>query len=204
MIVPDLVSILRGIPAADFSPKLVQSMLADVRVEDSSLERYLYWSPKRYTRNLIYRDSAFELIAMCWESGSASQIHNHSGQDCWLYVHQGMLCVDSFDLVDPSNCGVAGDGICVRRRERIPNVGKGTVDHRGPDNDLHRVMNRRVTGQRAISLHVYARPFDDCIIYEPTRRRATRKTMSYDTIEGTVCQPSAVRDSTVAALLTPI
>ncbi|HET6346217.1 MAG TPA: cysteine dioxygenase family protein [Myxococcota bacterium] len=189
MVIQDLISILRGIPAAEFTPAGVQTLLADVNVDTASLERYMFWAPRRYTRNLIYRDEMFELIAMCWESGCASHVHNHSGQDCWLYVHEGTLCVDSFDLVDPSQAGRVGDNIVLRKTERLVSVGRGTVDHRGPANDIHRVMNRRAEGKRAISLHVYSRPFDDCIIYEPSARRALHKTMCYDSREGKRCQP---------------
>jgi hypothetical protein len=161
MVIEDLIAILRGIPAAEFTPALVQSLLADVDVDTGSIEPFTYWAPRRYTRNLVYRDDIFELIAMCWESGSASHVHNHSGQDCWLYVHQGTLCVDSFDLIDPAQAGLVGDNVPLRKRERLVSVGRGSVDHRGPANDIHRVMNRRAQGERAISLHVLSRPFDD-------------------------------------------
>jgi cysteine dioxygenase len=32
---------------------------------------------------------------------------------------------------------------------------------------VHRVVNPRGFDQRAVSLHVYSRPFDSCIVYSP-------------------------------------
>lgn len=36
-----------------------------------------------------------------------------------------------------------------------------------PADPVHRVVNRREFNQRAVSLHVYSRPFDTCIVYSP-------------------------------------
>lgn len=184
MQVGDLVSTLRAVPAAQFNPETIQALLSGVCVEDGSLTPYVTWRPQVYTRNLIYRDDTFELLAVCWTPGSASAIHDHAGQDCWLYVHAGTLCIDAFELVDSSLCHKVGENICVRRRERIGKLGEGVIDHRGPHDDIHRVFNRRSLGVPAVSLHVYARPIDECVIYEPARKLAVRRSMRYDSIEG--------------------
>lgn len=184
MQIQDLVDVLRSTQPEDFVPDIMTPRLADIQVDDASLRRFLFWEPGRYTRNLIYRDNVFEMLAVCWEKGAASPIHNHEGQDCWLYIHAGQLCLDSFELVDPSHRGCEGAEICVRKRERIQSVGVGTVDHRGPANDLHRVMNPRTFNERAVSLHIYSRPFQSCITYDPARGIARRVTMKYDSIDG--------------------
>jgi cysteine dioxygenase len=36
-----------------------------------------------------------------------------------------------------------------------------------PNDPVHRVVNPREFNQRAISLHVYSRPFDTCVVYSP-------------------------------------
>jgi hypothetical protein len=38
------------------------------------------------------------------------------------------------------------------------------VDPREP---VHRVFNPREFHERAVSLHVYSRPFDRCVVYSP-------------------------------------
>jgi hypothetical protein len=32
---------------------------------------------------------------------------------------------------------------------------------------VHRVVNPREFNERAVSLHVYSRPFDTCVVYSP-------------------------------------
>jgi hypothetical protein len=36
-----------------------------------------------------------------------------------------------------------------------------------PADPVHRVINPREFNQRAVSLHVYSRPFDTCVVYSP-------------------------------------
>jgi hypothetical protein len=36
-----------------------------------------------------------------------------------------------------------------------------------PSDPVHRVVNPREFNERAVSLHVYSRPFDTCVVYSP-------------------------------------
>ena len=162
----------------------VKELLSRVRIDDASLQQYIHWKPRGYTRNLIYRDTRFELLTVCWEPGASSPIHDHAGQDCWLYVHAGALFIETYDLVDPTHRGCEGQGIGVRKRGDIERVEVGVVDHRGPVKDIHRVVNRRSLGQRAITVHIYAQPFDACVVYNASRRQARRVLLRYDTVGG--------------------
>ena len=182
--VSELVARLRGIEPAMFTPKVVGCALSGLTMDDASLAPYVRWRPKCYTRNLVYRDAIFELLVVCWESGSSSAIHDHAGQECLLYIHQGALGIDGFDLVDPACAGRTGDGVWLRRRERLARLGQGVVDHRGPSNDIHRVANRRAFGARAISLHVYSRPIDVCVVYDRAHGQAEHREMRYDSVAG--------------------
>ncbi len=182
--VNELVARLRAIDPARFTPEVVGDALRGLTMEDASLAPYIRWRPKCYTRNLVYRDAVFELLVVCWESGSSSAIHNHAGQECLLYIHQGALGIDGFDLVDPACAGRTGDDVWLRRRERLARLGQGVVDHRGPSNDIHRVANRRTFGARAISLHVYSRPIDVCVVYDRAHGQAEHRKLRYDSVAG--------------------
>ncbi|MBI4462130.1 MAG: cysteine dioxygenase family protein, partial [Acidobacteria bacterium] len=56
-----------------------------------SLQPYLFFSPANYTRNLVFKDDVFEVIAICWGVGQVSRIHNHRDQQCWMAVPIGQL-----------------------------------------------------------------------------------------------------------------
>ena len=189
--VNEVVARLRAIDGAMFKPEVVADTLQGLTMDDTTLAPYVRWRPRCYTRNLIYRDATFELLVVCWESGSSSAIHNHAGQECLLYIHQGALGIDGFDLVDPGLAGQTGDNVWLRRRERLARLEQGVVDHRGPSNDIHRVANRRAFGGRAISVHVYSRPIDVCIVYDRAHGQAEHRKMRYDSIEGVEVEGAA-------------
>ena len=55
------------------------------------------------------------------------------------------------------------------------------VDPREP---VHRVLNPREFNQRAISLHVYSRPFDSCVVYSPEEGTCVEIKLHYTTKYG--------------------
>ena len=68
-------------------------------VDPESLKPYLFWNAQHYTRNLIDKTDLYELLAICWEVGMVSSIHNHQGQNCWMAAPIGRLAVQNFRLI---------------------------------------------------------------------------------------------------------
>jgi predicted metal-dependent enzyme (double-stranded beta helix superfamily) len=93
---------LSSIPEDRFTHRGVLDYLQQNKVRLASLEPYTYFSPEHYTRNLIHRTPLFELIAICWDSGQKSAIHNHRDQRCWMAIAYGRLQV--------AHCSTAGVG----------------------------------------------------------------------------------------------
>ena len=141
----------------------VRRFLQETPVDIDSLAPYLTWDRQHYTRNLIDRTPLYELMAICWEVGQASSVHNHRDQNCWMAVPMGRLHVENFHLV--------GQDLQTGRCRLEP---KDTIEMNlahpcavNPNDPVHRVVNPREFGQRAVSLHVYSRPFDTCVVYSP-------------------------------------
>ena len=87
---------LREIPDAEFTCDNVYDYLGRTPVDVDSIRRYFHWQPECYTRNLIYKDDRFEAMAICWEKGTASRVHNHFDQKCWMTVPVGRLRGQNF------------------------------------------------------------------------------------------------------------
>jgi predicted metal-dependent enzyme (double-stranded beta helix superfamily) len=159
-----LVEGLRQLPEPAFDgTETIRRFLQETPVSADSLAQYLTWDRQHYTRNLIDRTRLYELMAICWETGQASSVHNHRDQNCWMAVPMGRLQVENFHLVEQDLQG----GSC--RLEPLNTVEMNisqpcAVD---PADPVHRVVNPREFGQRAVSLHVYSRPFDTCVVYSP-------------------------------------
>ena len=91
---------LRQLPESAFGPtEPIRRFLQDTPVSADSLAPYLNWDRQHYTRNLIDRTPLYELMAICWEVGQASSVHNHRDQNCWMAVPIGRLQVENFHLV---------------------------------------------------------------------------------------------------------
>src|SRR5207237_8489012 len=76
------------------TPELL-SLLTSTPVAPDTLVRYSAWDRQHYTRNLIDKTPLYELVAICWEVGKASSVHNHRDQNCWMAVPIGRLLVDN-------------------------------------------------------------------------------------------------------------
>src|SRR6266403_1171201 len=50
-------------------------------VAPDTLRPYLAWDRQHYTRNLIDKSPLYELVAICWEVGQVSSVHNHRVQN---------------------------------------------------------------------------------------------------------------------------
>jgi len=174
---------LHALPAGQ-DPDLNEA-LAGVRVDVAQLRPYLHLRHGRYTRNLVYRDPSFELILNCWDAGAVSPVHNHDGQECWFSIQAGTFLLENFPLL----CGGRVPGLAqLGAPQRLGPVGVGHVDHRSPAEPVHRV--RALQGP-AVSLHVYARPIDSCLVYDVERGRCQLRVMRYDSIFGRVVGPGA-------------
>jgi cysteine dioxygenase len=162
--IQNLVEGLRQFPESAFGPtEPLRRFLESMPVDADSLALYLNWDRQHYTRNLIDRTPLYELMAICWEVGQSSSVHNHRDQNCWMAVPVGRLLVENFHLVHQD----LQKGRC--QLEPLNTVEMNlyhpcAVD---PADPVHRVVNPREFNQRAVSLHVYSRPFDTCVVYSP-------------------------------------
>ena len=181
--VAGVVEALKTVPPPRFMPGEICRLMKDLHIDEQTLRPYLHWLPRRYTRNLVYRDDLFELIALCWEPGTQSPIHNHSNQLCWVCIQSGALRFDNYLSLDGP-----GPGDRVRL---VPNGGteradRGCIDLRKLEDGIHRVSNP--FAERAVSLHVYSRPYDTCLAYDPLNSTAREIQLWYHSVGGKVVQ----------------
>jgi cysteine dioxygenase len=156
--IDDLVVALRELRGI-LQPVKVAGTLRDVRIDERTLAPYLTWAPGRYTRNLVARDDAFELIAICWDDDVRSAIHDHADSDCAFVLQSGAITCENFQIAwrEARESGPAEVRFTGARTLR-----EGQIDMRSGHLSVHRVGS---AGGRAITLHVYAKPIDACMTY---------------------------------------
>ena len=98
--VENLIEGLCAIPDEEFTCDNVYRFLGENPVEVETITPYFFWSERCYTRNLIYKDARFELMAICWEKGQTSRVHNHAEQRCWMTVPLGKLRGQNFSVLE--------------------------------------------------------------------------------------------------------
>lgn len=94
--IEELLRELQTLVARGFDTREVHDYLLATLIEPASLESYLSFRPDHYSRNLIYKSDAFELLAICWEVGQKAPIHGHEGELCWSRVESGTLSFTNY------------------------------------------------------------------------------------------------------------
>jgi cysteine dioxygenase len=181
----DFVAGLRQLTAQDFNS--VEGPLEYMRanpIDPATVEPYLFWNTQHYTRNLVDKTELYELLAICWDVGMKSSIHNHKGQNCWMAAPIGRLAVQNYRVIAEDlpahSCNIVPTDIV-----EITPSHPVAVD---PVNPVHDVRNPREWGERAVSLHVYSRPFDSCIVYSVEQGTCGEIGLNYTSMYGKLCE----------------
>ncbi|MGD0989619.1 MAG: cysteine dioxygenase family protein [Candidatus Sulfotelmatobacter sp.] len=179
--IQNFVSELRKFPEHAFDQtEELRRFLRDNPINYDSLAPYLKWDGQHYTRNLIDKTSLYELISICWEVGQASSVHNHRDQNCWMAVPSGRLLVENYHVIQED----IPAGKCVIKSTEIVEMNAAQPCAVDPDEPVHRVYNPREFNQRAVSVHVYSRPFDTCVVYSAEQGTCGEIQLHYTTQYG--------------------
>jgi cysteine dioxygenase len=174
---------LRSIPGERFGIGIVFDYLKDRAVDAASLERFCFFSPSHYTRNLIFKDDLFELLAICWDVGQISRIHNHQNQNCWMSIPIGKLRIQNFRVVEQN----PATGYCRIEPADFFDIQRGLPAEVDPAEPVHQVSNLAEFNERAVSLHIYSRPFDRCLIYSREANKYAEVPLHYSSEYGELC-----------------
>ena len=165
---------LKEFSKEDFPVPEVSSYLLNLNIDQEELKKYLLRADDHYTRNLIHRDRDFEIMIICWPPNTSAPIHGHEGEKCWARVQDGNLQICNYEEVSSSPLKLN----MIQELSCAP----GFLD--GPA-DIHSVEN--ITDKFATSLHVYAKPYDACDIYDIEKGTVDRIKLSYHSIDGILC-----------------
>jgi cysteine dioxygenase len=149
-------------------------LLKNLKVKSSDFADFTFWSDEGYTRNCISRSSRYELVLLCWEPGQSTSIHCHNGQDCWVYTLEGELEEKRFNW--KNDC---------REDLRETDSKKLVTDSVAYMHDIlgfHSLHN--TSSKRALTLHLYSEPIENCRVYDSKRKKFDRTDLNYTSLEG--------------------
>lgn len=176
-----LINNLLDLPGKKFQSQIVLDLLNTIKISAQDVAAFTHYSSESYTRNLICKNRNFELLLLCWEPGQLTPIHDHAQQKCWMTVVEGIITSENYDYVSPS--------------EFNGNLVKSTCTSFTPgenyfidDNDsVHLLRNPLKNNKRTMTLHLYAKPFSSCMIYDLEKKKVEELPMKYHSVAGILC-----------------
>lgn len=181
--VESLIEGLREIPNSEFTCDNVYRFLAENPVDIETIEPYFFWSDKFYTRNLIYKDERFEMMALCWDKGQVSRIHNHADQMCWMTVPIGKLHGQNFSVAEIDEA----KKYCKLTETDQFDLSECLTAKVELEEPIHQILNLPEFDERAVSLHIYSKPFDTCLSYCRDTNKFAEVPLFYTSIKGKLC-----------------
>ena len=169
-----LIDKLNHFNKSNFPVDRVTKFLENKTLNQSEISDYALFKNEKYSRNLVYKDKDFEVLIVCWGPGQCAPIHGHEGEKCWMRIESGSLQITNYRLLSlhPLSLEMINQD----------DLDSGSLD--GPA-DIHSVKN--ISNQKAVSLHIYTKPFAQCDIYLPEKGVIERKSLVYDSINKIPC-----------------
>jgi len=162
--VAELTDSLRAAQLKEF-PSIIKSCNLDF----DDCEAFASWNKKNYSRNCLEKNDRFEIILLCWNPGHSTPIHDHGGQRCWVYQLLGEIEEIRFKLTDnePEET----------YRHVLKEKGLSYIDDKM---GCHILSNN--SGEKSMSIHIYASPIETCDVYNPDSGQFESKDLSFNTI----------------------
>jgi cysteine dioxygenase len=184
--IDDFLNKLRTFEAGLITRDNVLDFCDSVQISDSSLAPYVFFDDQFYTRNLIYRDDLFEVMAICWEPQQKTAVHTHNGQLCWMMTQRGNITVVDYkwlgcDHPEHQNvvgmdCVAGSDHVKLEQLRAVECSGGGQVVTADKLQTIHQLFN---ANERTVSLHIYSRPIDSCVAFDLNNQRCYRRQLAY-------------------------
>ncbi len=116
-----------------------------------------------YARRLVHRDPAgrYTVLALVWDRGQGTELHDHSGMWCVECVYRGRVEVTSFSI----RGGDAERGLVQFAQESRIVAGPGESGALIPPFEYHVLRNPDAVP--AVTVHVYGGEMTACHVFEP-------------------------------------
>jgi len=150
----------------------IKSIIDSIHIPVLEFEKYATWNTEHYTRNCITRTTNFELLLLCWQAGQETPVHCHNDQDCWFFLIDGSIIERQYKR---SENGIP----IITVTETMQESGSYYIND---EIGLHSLHNSNK--KRAMSLHIYVNPIEECSYYSKQLKKFRTKKLEYDTYLG--------------------
>ncbi len=178
---PRVQDFLRMLAELAGRPERVSELLQEVSLTSADLHSFIFFREQFYTRNLLYQDSHWEVLTLCWQKGQQTPIHDHNGSQGWAYLIAGSLAETIYEVTNLP----APQDFCLRQTARAL-FHPREISYINDTMGVHCLAN--TAEEAAISLHIYSPLISSCRYYSLAPRETKIKTLCYYSAEGTVLE----------------
>ncbi|MBK5260151.1 MAG: cysteine dioxygenase family protein [Thermoanaerobaculia bacterium] len=181
---------IRELSRGIITKQRIYDYLVTFEIDPADLALYMNWLPDRHTRNKIFRNDMIEVMLICWPAGAITPLHTHNGQLGWMTMIEGRIVVENYRKLEcnkPENQNVVGlDCLAGATSITMEHLNDEIAIPGGPLNTvdklqtIHRIRNAGGPTDRAISMHVYSRPIDSCVVFDLEAQSCYRRELKYD------------------------
>jgi cysteine dioxygenase len=121
-----------------------------------SWEKYYFFRGENtYTRNLVFQNEMFEVVLICWDVNSKSNIHDHPSDGCWFVGLEGTILEQQYVKTSDDSLKLTNQYL----------LNEGDISYIHDYIGYHSVGN--VSPERiAVSLHIYSPPIRKCSVFK--------------------------------------
>lgn len=129
-----------------------QDLIENLKLDIEDVKKYCTWDKDNYTRNIIQLNNNYHLLILCWQQEQYSSIHDHGNRDCFMYVIDGMIQENIYQLKQKN---------LIDCQKNIYKQGSDSyiMDSMG----MHSI---KCLSDRAITLHLYAKPIEKYQVFD--------------------------------------
>lgn len=114
--------------------------LKNIECNLDELKEFVFFDKEKYKKNVVYRNSNYEIILITWLAGQKTKLHDHPKNGCIMKVLEGELKENLYT-----------------REKIIDNIYKKD-DISYIDNTIGKHIISNNTKNNTISLHIYSPP----------------------------------------------
>ena len=162
--VSKLIKLLKTSPLSEF-----EHITKNISLTVSDVDKYTNFSPDFYTRNLIYSNSLFEVMLLCWGPGQETPVHDHDSSKCWVYALSGSITEKIYQkkIIE----------IDTRTPSKMFNLTEGDSNFIEDEIGVHSIHN--FSQNKAMSLHIYSPPIKTCRYFKEDLGTMDEKVLSF-------------------------
>jgi cysteine dioxygenase len=144
--------------------------IKSLNLTKKDFEGKINFSEKKYTRTCLAKNNGFELILLAWTKGQKTPIHNHDGKECFVFALDG-----DFEEV----CYTLDSQSQKMKKENASILKKGELAYTEEnEKEFHSIEN--LSEGNALSIHLYRKPIESCLVYNEQSEEIASKNLSFD------------------------